>query len=457
MRSTTFTAIATCSLGFLGFPTLAVGASVPGTKDVIVEIKLSPLAHPPTPGVTGTPTTPLNPAPKSPTESRFPSFNSDQLDRQLQRYIAYVEQKGTPDILIVGSSRALQGVNPLALQQTLQQQGYGEQKVFNFGINGATAQVVDWLLHQLLSANHLPRLLIWADGSRAFNSGRIDHTFNKIKASAGHRQLLAGKRPLNSASSGLKLGQVCIDLLPQPLSSANSSANSLTGNSPSGFNPKPRSTFACRQPIKIVVRPVSASSEQPNFNQLEALGFQVVNTQFSPNQYFQRYPRVSGAFDADYRNFNLNGPQTAALENVTRFANTHQIPLILVNLPLTATHLDRTRRLREEQFRQQMRRTARLSRFTFIDLSTEESLMQNRYFADPSHLNRDGAVAVAQALGNQLGRLGTSWLQQRQSRSPDTSSQMANNQYTTYLILRIDSGHINHSNGKTLKRNTPSL
>ena len=347
MRSDTLTAIATCSLGFLGFSTLAVGATVPSTKDVIVEIKLSPPVSSPVPGMPKTPIAPFNPGPQSPPENRFPSFNSDQFDRQLQRYIAYIEQNGTPDVLIVGSSRALQGVDPLVLQQTLQQQGYGDLKVFNFGINGATAQVVDWLLHRVLPSNQRPRLLIWADGSRAFNSGRVDNTFNKIIKSAGHRQLMAGWRPWEMAAKGLKLGQVCMDLLPLPIvpQSTSPSAHAQVGTTA-------RSSAACRQPIKIVVRPVSASPAPTTAHQLEALGFQVVNTQFNPDQYFQRYPRVSGAFDGDYRNFNLNGVQATALANVARFAKTHQIPLILVNLPLTSTHLDRTRRLREDQFRQ---------------------------------------------------------------------------------------------------------
>ncbi|WP_293124170.1 hypothetical protein [Okeania sp. SIO1I7] len=123
------------------------------------------------------------------------SFNSDVLDTQLELYMSFVATVGPPDVLIVGSSRALYGVDPQQLQQYLVAKGYRPLNIFNFSINGATAKVVDFQLRQLLSNNQLPKLIIWADGVRAFNSGRVDRTYNSIVASEGKRKLLSGVRP----------------------------------------------------------------------------------------------------------------------------------------------------------------------------------------------------------------------------------------------------------------------
>ena len=75
------------------------------------------------------------------------------------------------------------------MKRELQALGYGDLDIFNFGVNGSTAQVVDLTLRQVLRPDQLPRLILWADGARAFNSGRLDITYNGIVASDGYRQL----------------------------------------------------------------------------------------------------------------------------------------------------------------------------------------------------------------------------------------------------------------------------
>ncbi|MEG3926759.1 MULTISPECIES: hypothetical protein [unclassified Microcoleus] len=123
------------------------------------------------------------------------SFSSDLLNEQLELYLSYVAAVGPPDVLIVGSSRALQGVDPKQLKQSLAQRGRPGLKVFNFSVNGATAQVVDFQLRRLLKPDHLPQMIVWADGVRAFNSGRDDRTFNSIVDSEGSQLIAAGVRP----------------------------------------------------------------------------------------------------------------------------------------------------------------------------------------------------------------------------------------------------------------------
>lgn len=358
----------------------------------MVEIKAAPGAR-----------SSLNSAPaSSPATPQFPSFNSQQLDRQYQRYLAYLEKYGSPDILILGSSRALQGVDPIALQQGLAQQGHAGLRVYNFGINGATAQVVDWLLQTLLTPEQLPKLIVWADGSRAFNSGRIDQTFNKIAASKGYKSLTS-RPPI--ATDAFVLGQVCLDMLPVQIPAQQTAQVGLYGNRSdnrgwAGRSPNP----LCNQPVKVVVRPgkqaiPSVSLAAPS---LEDLGFQVVETRFIPGVYFQRYPQVPGAYDADYRNFTLDGRQTEAFERVVQFAGRRRMPLVFVNLPLTLTYLDYARSLNEARYRNRMSRLANSKRFAFKDLANQPHLSRNQYFADPSHLNRQGAIAVSLQLSKEL-------------------------------------------------------
>lgn len=330
----------------------------------------------------------------------FPSFNSQQLDQQLRRYADFVSAYGVPDILIVGSSRSFQGIDPLILQQSLAQQGHQGLKVFNFGINGATAQVVDWLLQDLLPADHLPRLIVWGDGARAFNSGRIDHTFKKIVTSHGHQLISFGIRPQLPSPGRIDLGQVCANNPVSFLSSPFTASQSLNKS----FSEITLKSLFCQKPLQVLVQRAVIATLKPLQSGLtpEALGFRVVNTQFTPATYFQRYPRVPGQFDADYRDFTLEGKQAEAFQSVIRFANQRRVPLILVNLPLTELYLDPTRRTYEKQFQVHMEALARSRQWTFIDLMGQQDLKQNRYFEDPSHINRYGAAAIAAWISKKL-------------------------------------------------------
>ncbi|MBW4581139.1 MAG: hypothetical protein KME42_16350 [Tildeniella nuda ZEHNDER 1965/U140] len=329
------------------------------------------------------------------------SFNSEQFDRQLQRYLRFVAQAGPPDILIVGSSRALQGIDPIVLQQTLSSRGYSKLRIFNVGINGATAQLVDLLLRQILTLNQLPRLIVWGDGARAFNSGRIDITYNRAIASQGYQLLGFGIRPTLLTES-LPMVQPCAAF------SLKLSAYKST-HQPKSFNVVPLLDPALRQPqlcwaaLKMLLAPEPLAKPEtlPSAELQDTTGFQSVSDQFKPNQYFQRYPQVRGKYDADYRDFTLEGKQTEAFANVVKFAKTRQIPVVFVNLPLTQIYLDETRTVNETQFRVYLQRFARSHALSVHDLS-QRWLNQNDYFTDPSHLNRFGAAAVATELGKAL-------------------------------------------------------
>ncbi|NJO42132.1 MAG: hypothetical protein HC769_37260 [Cyanobacteria bacterium CRU_2_1] len=290
----------------------------------------------------------------------FPTFNSQRLDQELQLYSRYLSIYGAPDVLIVGSSRSLQGVDPSALREALAANGYGDLKVYNFGINGATAQVIEVLLTEILIEEQMPRLIVWADGTRAFNDGREDVTHSGIIASEGYSRVQRGSYPI-------------------PSRVYYQDANA-------------------RETATHKSRPDSASSQQPIAPDLDMFGFQSVTAQFDPTAYYRQYPRVPGNYDLDYVPFGLGGMQTEATIAIAEFAQTQNILLTIVNLPLTDDYLDAIRLDYERQFRRHMLQLAQQQTFIYVDLLQNPELRQDHHFADPSHINHNGARAVAIAL-----------------------------------------------------------
>src|SRR6476469_5428597 len=353
------------------------------------------------------------------------SFSSDLLNEQLGLYLSYVAAVGPPDVLIVGSSRALQGVDPKQLKQSLAQRGRPGLKVFNFSVNGATAQVVDFQLRRLLKPGHLPQMIVWADGVRGFNSGRDDRTFNSIVDSEGSQLLAAGVRPeLPSdepnviplcyrfpqpcANNTFRRAQASVD---RPLSGqdAHSTIKFLsrgTGILPVASNAarydlKPIAADAATQKAQLIpvsrrtrvaIRQVSELADSIDSN-----GFMAMSDTYNPNTYYRERAYVSGQYDRDYEDFNLGGKQATAFNSVVAFTKARKIPLIFVNLPLTDDYLDGTRLWAEQQFRQRMQQLSQQKGFAFRDLS-QRWPGRNDYFFDPSHLNHFGAIAVSRLL-----------------------------------------------------------
>ncbi|MCU0544738.1 MAG: hypothetical protein MUE44_21645 [Oscillatoriaceae cyanobacterium Prado104] len=335
------------------------------------------------------------------------SFSSDLLDEQLELYLSYVAAVGPPDVLIVGSSRALQGVDPKQLKQSLGANGRPGLKVFNFGVNGATAQVVDFQLRRLLKPDHLPQMILWADGVRAFNSGREDRTFDSIVDSEGNKLLVAGVRP-KLASNQPNAAPQCYSF-PEPCANpifhrarASLASNSLQG----GYFARPTSSL----PVAISVTaqrgqliplapsgPVALRRVSELADSIDSNGFMPLSARYNPNTYYRDRAYVAGRYDRDYEDFNLGGKQAKAFNSVVAFAKTRKIPLVFVSLPVTDDYLDGTRRWAEQQFRQRMQQLSRSQGFMFRDLS-QRWPNRNDLFVDPSHLNRFGAIAVSRQI-----------------------------------------------------------
>ncbi|WP_026731592.1 DUF1574 family protein [Fischerella sp. PCC 9605] len=350
--------------------------------------------------------------------SQLPSFNARQLDEQLALYKQRLAKNGKPpDVLIIGSSRALRGVDPSALSKALATQGYPNLDVFNFGINGATAQVVNFILRRVLKPSELPKLIIWADGARAFNNGREDVTFKAIATSPGYQQALqkaqankdsddvVSTTAPNNEESNLKTetnkdnNYQSLDRLLNQALTAVSTTYPQRDNLKKLLTQKLKSLPLSGDRSKGVSTKFSATvTEQDYLDQaVDFDGFLPISIRFNPATYYQKHPKVNGNYDNDYKSFQLGGEQDAALQEVLQFVESRKISLVFVNMPLSGEYLDSARRKYEQDFQQYMLKLAQNSNLIYRDLSLIWP-KTNDYFSDPSHLNRYGAEEISRKL-----------------------------------------------------------
>jgi hypothetical protein len=305
----------------------------------------------------------------------FPTLGSDVLDEQVSLYRAYVATLGPPDVLIVGSSRALQGVDPQVLQQALAAEGYPGLRVYNFSVNGATAQVVSFLTRRLLAPDLYPKLIIWAEGSRAFNSGRFDRTFAEILASPGYAAVARG--------ATLSLQSVAVEPAEAPSAAPEPAAPEETASA----DTEPAASTPKVDHGTVLLSPITSQ------------GFLPVNDQFNPAVYYRSFPQVQGLYDDTYRSFRLEGVQTVSLMATTQFLQSQTIPLVFVNLPLSNDYLDEVRLGYEREFQQFLQNRASQGSFILVDL-LEAWRWKSHLFADPSHINRYGAREISRLLAS---------------------------------------------------------
>jgi hypothetical protein len=331
------------------------------------------------------------------TNKPAPNFNIALFNEKLALLDWQTTNKRSPEVLIVGSSRALRGIEPKTLEKTLSNKGYKNVSVFNLGIDGATAKVVNLQITQILSQSQRPRLIIWADGLRAFNSSRNDLTYEEITASVGYKQL---QETLKDKERNLD------PIANQSAIAATTAPNPIATSFDLLFT-----TFSKRQEIRTSLvqkfdrnthmlsnsEALIAATMPSTVTALDPKGFVAFDVTFDPNTYFQKFPQVPGDYDLDYRNFETNGSQFEAFANVVDFCRRNNIELLVVNMPLHATYLDQIRTQYEAIFNGRMQELALREGFTYLDLS-QAIINQSDLFSDPSHLNKKGAIAISQLL-----------------------------------------------------------
>ena len=355
--------------------------------------------------------------------TEYPDFNNELLDQKLELLQKTLLEKGVPDVLIVGSSRALRGVDPLVLQSQLERLGYPSLNILNLAVNGATAQVVDLQLRRMLPPDYLPQLIIWADGARAFNSGRPDVTYNAIRTAPAYRDVDQGQVPplLQAIVPDEPVETIApVEVTPSrqllPPDQWNSILVDSLGTVSAVYAQRDRLkdwlvvTAATYLPspsspsLTETVDPLTVDPLDPEFSgiadapegegRLDEQGFVALSTRFNPATYYQKYARVSGDYDRDYENFRFQGEQQESLEALLTYTQEQGIPVVFVNLPLSAEYLDPIRLDYEQQFQSelyQLQAEGRLLLRNLVDLWPWA--VEN--FSDPSHLNRYGAEAIS--------------------------------------------------------------
>lgn len=336
-----------------------------------------------------------------------PTFNNRLLDEKLALYQERLRTQGVPDVLIVGSSRAMRGIDPTTLQMALAQQGYKDVEIFNFGINGATAQVVDLILRRILTPEQLPNLIIWADGARAFNSGRPDRTYDAIVSSEGYQQLHSNDDGEETSTATNTSHSWLTQLDNEIADTYNNLDQSLNEGLASLLN-----TYDRRTQVKALLRqtwgdwlpqpeidPEQAAmlAELTYTEEIDIDGFLPLAVRFDLQTYYERHPRVKGAYDSDYESFALQGRQAESLQGVTQFLSDRDINLVLINLPLTDDYLDEVRLSYEEEFVAYLQNQAAQTSLIFLDWG-QQWTTQHELYSDPSHLNRYGAYQVSTTL-----------------------------------------------------------
>lgn len=343
--------------------------------------------------------------------SQLPSFNARQLDEQLALYKQRLAKNGTPpDVLIIGSSRALRGVDPDALSKGLAQEGYPNVDVFNFGINGATAQVVDFIIRRVLQPAELPKTIIWADGSRAFNSGREDNTFAAISASRGYQYALktslARQDSKNASPKTAKEAEIAKQKS-DGYQVINDTLNDVFASLSSSYEKRDKLKSQLNNiykslPIISALKKADSTqdltpSEDASNYAVDFDGFLALSIRFNPSTYYKKHAKVTGNYDKDYQDFELKGEQNEALQAVLNYTESRNINVVFVNMPLTAEYLDPARTKYEQEFEKYMLNLASRPNFIYRDLS-QTWPKANDYFSDPSHLNRYGAYEVSKKL-----------------------------------------------------------
>lgn len=345
--------------------------------------------------------------------SQNPSFNNNLLDEKLALYQERVKLSGPPDILIVGSSRALRGVDPTVLREaikthkSLSEEEAAQIEIFNFGINGATAQTVDFLLRRLLTPDQLPKLVIWADGARAFNSGRPDLTYEAMASSRGYRQVERGRFPKGQETQNEQGMDLSLGGISEGLNESYQSANTWLSDGLGEFSTlysnrdevKTWLTSKLAPPLPTVgdVNLDSLDMENVDTQDIDYDGFLPLGIRFDPKTYYESHPKVTGDHDSDYDSFALYGEQEKAFQAVMEYLNEEDVRVVFVNLPLTDDYLDPVRDRYEKQFQAYMKEAEEEYGIIFRNLAKRWQ-DDYRYFSDPSHLNRYGARKVSNHL-----------------------------------------------------------
>jgi hypothetical protein len=179
------------------------------------------------------------------------------------------------------------------LEKELRNKGFKDISAFNLGLDGATAKVVNLQITQILPRPQLPRMIVWADGLRAFNSSRSDITYDEITASSGYKQLQQTLKEQGINPDPLVTNKESTKNSSSPIAQAFTNIFATTNNRQDVRNSLVKS-FDRNTHLLSNSEAIIAATTPATAATLDKQGFVAFDVVFDPKTYFQKYPKFLG-------------------------------------------------------------------------------------------------------------------------------------------------------------------
>lgn len=310
-----------------------------------------------------------------PTSALSPSMGMAhrQFEVQWDLLEKYVGAHGGVDVIVIGNSAALMGIDPDALEKWYQQAGGGSIRVFNFGVEGVALESASEI-GQLLIQEYQPKAILFAGGIE---------NFNPLAGTA------ASKAILDTGWMRYKMGQF----------------------SPTGWLAENSVGFQ----QYLITRNWMQADFETQMKIAQQLEERILGNGFYPNNSRvsserDQAPSMEDARDAEI--FAVYQGHVTGEENLNHFielaaaAKKNGTNLIFVEIPKHATfymYFEAYEQSRSEFFEE----TAGIfDNYGVVFIPVDESLIvDNDLYVDRSHMKPEGAMIFSQRLGELLEKM----------------------------------------------------
>jgi len=279
-----------------------------------------------------------------------------------------------PEIMFMGSSRVLSGLNPVVAAQELEQAGLGKRAILNLAVTGSSIDLNYLILKNIIKDDKKPAMIVYGITETEFNSGRAMFDYDEYFA-------LAERLDDFGNYSGDNLTKKVSFVLKQLL-------------------PLYRDHDILRLAFNIQFNPGDA------YHKSYLSGPQQWKP--DPGGYFSYYP--TGVYlppDARIKpllqNYQYQGYRLDRLHDFLKLAKARDIKVLLVNMPvLPATIAMWPGPAELATYYKFLQEQARQFELPYLDLYQGEKFLTEADFWDSSHLNEQGAEKLTRLVTRQL-------------------------------------------------------
>jgi hypothetical protein len=293
---------------------------------------------------------------------------------------ATIDHHELPDVAIIGSSRAREGIDVPKFRSELSRAVGRRVSVINYGVSGARAYVLESITRRLLRAKHPPRLIIYGGAERdlgydstIYDQAAIYWDFDDWRDEWTHR------------------GRSVIDDLPTVIR-----------------NGIGRWYFTLRYREQLRLKICHLFEEKKDyFTQLD--GSLTLWQRNNPKHSLARHPPTHAAMVAYARTVAEgsypNRQETQAIERLMQACQSAHVQLLIFQVPIPPISIQYMKPGVEAKYVADMTRLAQQTGAIFLSQDQLDLKLTDRDFRDPSHLNLSGADRVSAALAVQIGQL----------------------------------------------------